>query len=57
MRHYCTCNYQNSFKCGLESAAGIIFTHHCTFSNPAIFRNYFVIKLHFQTKLNQNALH
>ena len=37
--------------------AGINFTHHCIFSNPALFRNYFVINLHFQIKLNQNALH
>ena len=37
--------------------AKIIFTYHCIFSNPALFRNYFVINLHFQTKLNQNTLH
>ena len=35
----------------------IIFTHHCIFSNPALFHNYIVINLHFQTKLNQNGLH
>ena len=35
---------------------GIIFTHHWIFSNPALFRNYFVNNLHFQTKLNENEL-
>ena len=36
--------------------ARIIFTHHCIFSNPALFRNYFVINLHFQTKRNSAYL-
>ena len=37
--------------------ARINFTDHCIFSNPAFFRNYFVINLYFPIKLNQNALH
>ena len=63
MKHYYKCNYQKNFRCGLESPCFYLQTLSWTTITPGLFltttlfRNYFVINLHFKTKLNQNDLH